>query len=528
MKVCPVCGKEYSDTSTLCSVDAAVLQRDQDPLIGKTLAEKYLIEELIKHGGMGAVYRGKHVLMDKTVAVKVLRPSLALDNDVVARFSREAKAASRISHPHAVNVTDFGEDENGVVFLVMEYLDGQTLKEVVKAEGPLELARATEIIRQVAGALDAAHEQGVIHRDLKSDNIMLSQTNGGDWAKVLDFGIAKIQQANGAPDPDITAANLVIGTPQYMSPEQCAQSGPLDARSDIYSFGIILYEMLAGRVPFSGESPTIIMMKQVQDPPPPIREARPGLPESVAKVVERALAKQPAERFQSAGEFSAALSEAANASVQSAVIAAPETTPIAPVALADDDEVTLVRPRAADEVTVVRPPRLEPRYQEPVVEASPLPSVNPWRIMIPAAIVLVAVFGVVFLLTRGNGQTGGSANLNFNANQSVLAPDPNSQPVQPAGTPSGESERNIQAASLTPTPTPRPANTNNAEPASVVGEFGANDNSAPRNRNANVRSAPTPKPTSPDEEPPPPPRTTPTPAARPPRPRASPSPSEEP
>jgi len=136
MKVCPVCGKEYSDTSRLCPIDAAVLRQDEDPLIGKTLAGKYLVENLIKHGGMGAVYRGKHVLMEKTVAIKVLRPSLAVDNEVVARFSREAKAASRISHPHAVSVTDFGEDENGVVFLVMEYLDGRTLKEIVRSEGP--------------------------------------------------------------------------------------------------------------------------------------------------------------------------------------------------------------------------------------------------------------------------------------------------------------------------------------------------------------------------------------------------------
>src|SRR5216110_2062727 len=159
MKVCPVCGKEYADTTTLCSVDAAVLRSVDDPLLGQTLAEKYLIEKLVKRGGMGAVYRGKHVLMDKTVAIKVLRPSLAVDDDIVARFSREAKAASRISHPHAVNVTDFGEAENGVVFLVMEYLDGLTLKDVVKSEGPLAIPRVAEIARQVAGALDAAHEQ---------------------------------------------------------------------------------------------------------------------------------------------------------------------------------------------------------------------------------------------------------------------------------------------------------------------------------------------------------------------------------
>src|SRR5256884_8964054 len=175
MKVCPVCQREYPNTMTLCSADAAVLKSAGDPLLGQTLAGKYLIEKLLKRGGMGAVYQGKHVLMDKTVAIKVLRPSLAVDDAVVARFSREAKAASRISHPHAVNVTDFGESENGIVFLVMEYLEGRTLKEIIRSAGPMPLERVVEIVRQVAGALDAAHEQGVVHRDLKSDNIMLSQ-----------------------------------------------------------------------------------------------------------------------------------------------------------------------------------------------------------------------------------------------------------------------------------------------------------------------------------------------------------------
>src|SRR6185295_3597376 len=303
MKNCPVCGKEYSDTTTLCPVDAAVLERTDDPLLGQSLASKYLVEKLIKRGGMGSVYLGKHMLMDKTVAIKVLRPSLALDDDVVRRFSREAKAASRISHPHAVSVTDFGESENGVVFLVMEYLDGHTLKDVIKSEGPMQLDRVCEIVRQVSGALDAAHEQGVVHRDLKSDNIMLSKATGGEWAKVLDFGIAKIQQTD-TIDDDITAANLVIGTPQYMSPEQCSHSGPIDPRSDIYSLGIIVYEMLAGQVPFTGESPTVIMMKQVQDPPPLLRDERPDLPAGVSSAVARALSKQPADRQQTAGELS--------------------------------------------------------------------------------------------------------------------------------------------------------------------------------------------------------------------------------
>ena len=502
MKVCPVCDREFSDTQSLCPVDAAALKAADDSLAGQTLAGKYSIEELIKSGGMGSVYRGKHVLMDKTVAVKVLRPSLASDDAVVARFSREAKAASRISHPHAVSVTDFGEAENGVVFLVMEYLDGRTLKDIIRHEGELPLARAVEIVRQVAGALDAAHQQGVIHRDLKSDNIMLSETNGGDWAKVLDFGIAKIQELEGTRDHDITAPNLVIGTPQYMSPEQCAQTGPIDARSDVYSLGIILFEMLSGRVPFTGESPTVIMMKQVQDPPPSILEARPDLPAAIRGVVERALAKRPADRFQTAGELSEALSTiASEAPAAAALPATPETVPNEPVKIEDDaDEVTVARAREV--VPPVRARREIPLPPPPVQGAE---TFSPSRILIPAAIVLVVVFGIVFLLTRGSVPTPPANQLNANTG---LAADPNSQPVQATGTPSGDSERNIQPVTAaspgsSPNATPNPQGTQ--VPSTVKGDFGANANQ----NTSQPRETPAPKTSPPDDAPPPPPKPSP-------------------
>src|SRR6476620_3522848 len=164
MKSCPKCGAEYPDTTTLCPSDGIALEKTEDALLGQTLAGKYRIDARLSEGGMGTVYRGTHVLMDKTVAVKVLRPSLAADEKIVARFSREARAASRISHPNALSVTDFGEDENGIVFLVMEYLNGKTLKEIIREEGPMPLARVVDITRQVGDALNAAHEKGVVHR----------------------------------------------------------------------------------------------------------------------------------------------------------------------------------------------------------------------------------------------------------------------------------------------------------------------------------------------------------------------------
>src|SRR6266850_910404 len=466
MKVCPVCAKEYSDTQSLCPVDAAALQAANDSLVGQTLAGKYLIEEIIKSGGMGSVYRGKHVLMDKTVAVKVLRPSLAVDNVVVARFSREAKAASRISHPHAVSVTDFGESENGIVFLVMEYLDGRTLKDIIRSEGPMALDRAVEIVRQVSGALDAAHQQGVIHRDLKSDNIMLSQTNGGDWAKVLDFGIAKIQQPEGVRDHDITAANLVVGTPQYMSPEQCSQTQPLDARSDIYSLGVIIYEMLAGRVPFTGESPTMIMMQHVQDTPPSVLATRPDLPMPVDGMITRALAKDPADRFQTAGELFAALAAAAGEEVGAAPRSMETVTSVPVTPVADEpDEETVVRPRQTPQYAP--PPAAAPEAAE---------SFSPWRVIVPSAIVLVVVFGVVFLLTRSAGQPQPKAT----PGQSDLVADPNSQPVQAASPADGASEHSIQPLSAgSPTVGNPNANVNpgSQSPPDLLGNFGANSNS---------------------------------------------------
>lgn len=500
MKVCPVCERKFPDKMTLCSADASVLKRLDDPLLGQTLAGKYKIEKLIKMGGMGSVYRGRHVLMDKTVAIKVLRPSLAGDDAVVARFSREAKAASKISHPHAVSVTDFGEAENGVVFLIMEYLNGRTLKEAITSEGPLPLGRAVEIVRQVAGALDAAHGQGVIHRDLKSENIMLVSHNGDEWAKVLDFGIAKILQPVGAAaDAEITQANLVVGTPQYMSPEQCSQSGALDARSDVYSLGIIVHEMLTGKLPFTGESATVVMMKQVQDTPPSVLESQSQLPAAVDRVIKRALAKQPIDRFQSAGELSAAFAdaasaEAAEAPVLAGVAATAANTPLSmPAAVADDmDEETVVRPRT--EVAAVSSADLPHVYREaPAVTADRF---NPWRIIVPAAIALVVVFAAVFLLTQGTSPT--------DPNQLPLNADPNSTPVQPTGTPTGLSESDVRPIAVT-TPTPavtQPVASPTRVPAVVTGDFGnENTNSGRGNRNSNQPARPTPQ----DEPPPPPP-----------------------
>src|SRR6266404_5359466 len=477
MKTCPKCGIEYPDTITLCPADGIALETTGDSLLGQILAAKYRIDERLSEGGMGTVYRGTHVLMDKTVAIKVLRPSLAADEKIVARFSREARAASRISHPNALSVTDFGEDENGIVFLVMEFLSGKTLKEVIREEGPMPLSRVTGIMLQIGGALEAAHAQGVVHRDLKSDNIMLISTPAGDYAKVLDFGIAKIKEPEGEFDPGLTAPNLVIGTPQYMSPEQCSQAADIDARSDIYSFGVILYEMLVGHVPYTGESPTAIMMKHLQDPAPSVLDERDDLPPAIGQIVSRAMAKRPEERYQRIEELIEDLTIAGGmqGNTHSSVVAPETSRIIAPPASyvtsgidADADEVTVVRPRV-QQVSVPRAPVTAPRA--PVTVASQPPAganFSPLKILIPAAAALLVVFAVIYAFTRNSGPGNPT---NGNQPQSTLAADPNGQPVTPAQSPTGKSEEGIPSGGA-------------IKPA-------ANENTN-KNQNANVQVSPTP------------------------------------
>jgi serine/threonine-protein kinase len=452
MKNCPKCGKEYADSTTLCPADGEVLKKAGDDLIGQTLIGKYRIEERLDEGGMGTVYRATHVLMEKTVAIKVLHPSLAADDKIVARFTREAKAASRISHPHALTVTDFGESENGIVFLVMEYLRGRTLKDVVRQEGPMPLPRVVEIIRQVCGALEAAHSEGVVHRDLKSDNIMLEETSGGDWTKVLDFGIAKIQEPDGAIDPGLTAPNLIIGTPQYMSPEQCSQASEIDARSDIYSLGVILYELLSGHVPFTGDSPTAIMMKHLQEQPPSVLAERSDIPAAVGGIIARTLSKRPEDRFQSAGELSDAFALAATSDSLETVAVAGMDTSEQHDPLRDTNRIVVPTgsneaPRRTanddyDEATVVRTPTPAELEMPSILNAPPAPppaaSFNPWRIGIPALAVLLVVFAVVYALQqRSSGQSSAEEQ------GAPLTVDPNGQPVQSASPATGEGERNV-------------------------------------------------------------------------------------
>src|SRR5258705_1086737 len=413
----------------------------------------------------------------------------------------------------------------------MEFLSGNPLKEVIRDEGPMPLSRVTGIMLQIGGALEAAHAQGVVHRDLKSDNIMLISTAAGDYAKVLDFGIAKIKEPEGEFDPGLTAPNLVIGTPQYMSPEQCSQAADIDARSDIYSFGVILYEMLVGHVPFTGESPTAIMMKHLQDPAPSVLDERDDLPPAIRRIDSRGMSKRPAERYQRIEELIEDLTIAGGmqGNTHSSVVAPETSRIIAPPASyvtsgidADADEVTVVRPRV-QQVSVPRAPVTAPRA--PVTVASQPPAganFSPLKILIPAAAALLVVFAVIYAFTRNSGPGNPT---NANQPQSTLAADPNGQPVTPAQSPTGKSEEGIPSGGAIKPAANGNTNTNPNANAQVSPTPLVDINEPPppsanvnENANSNRKAPPVPSPSRmvlPEDAPPPSPSGTKPPATNP-------------
>lgn len=310
---CPICGRQYSASVNVCPEDNSPLQADStvaaslpvDPLIGLTLDDKYRIETRIGIGGMGTVYRARHLLIDRVVAVKVLSPRFVEDDAAQMRFRREAKASGRLQHPNAVAVTDFGQSPDGYVYIVMEFLEGRTLREILAKEAPLDTARAVALMLQAAAAVGAAHESGVIHRDLKPANIFIVQNAElPSVVKVLDFGIAKLaaEHLDEEESHTLTQVGAMIGTPRYMSPEQC-DGAELTPAADVYSLGVILYEMLTGVVPFSGSTPLAIAMKQTSELPRPPREIVSTIPTELEAVVLHTLEKNPESRPANATEF---------------------------------------------------------------------------------------------------------------------------------------------------------------------------------------------------------------------------------
>ena len=309
-KVCPRCGTEYTGDMDFCPKDGSTLRvRDSGKgLVGSIVAGRYRILQKMGRGGMGEVYLAEHVKMGRKSAIKLIHPSLLKDVDVVRRFGREASNASRIMHPNVATIYDFGEDE-GLVYIAMEFVDGQSLDRVIKSGGAMSEDRAKDITCQVAEALQAAHDEGVVHRDLKPDNIMIAQgRKGRDVVKVVDFGIAKAIEAD--PEQEVTQTGLVVGTPRYMSPEQLA-GDPVDARSDLYSLGSILFEMLTGAPAFTGPTGEVLLRRRTAGEAPHPRQLRPSLSKALDAIVVKAMDAVPANRFGSATDFRDAVVAAA-------------------------------------------------------------------------------------------------------------------------------------------------------------------------------------------------------------------------
>jgi len=318
MLLCPRCAAPCEQGHRFCFSCGGELgpaeRTEDDPLIGRTLPGGYRVTHLVGVGGMGRVYCAEQVTLARTVAVKVMHPSVGEEEQTAARFLNEARAASRLSHPNSVAIYDFGRTDDKRPYIVMEYLRGRDLARVIADDGPLPFARLAGLLHQTLAALEEAHALGIVHRDLKPDNLVLEPLKSGrDFVKVVDFGLAKILEDNekAAGARALTRPGLVCGTPDYMSPEQ-AKGATLDGRSDLYSLGIVLYELLAGRVPFEAESATSTLLKHLTEAPVDPREVAPdrAIPAAFAEVALRAIAKAPGDRYQTAHEFSDALKQA--------------------------------------------------------------------------------------------------------------------------------------------------------------------------------------------------------------------------
>ncbi len=365
-------------------------------LVGTTVGGRYKLVRVIGEGGMSAVYEAEHVHMHKPVAVKVLSPEMSKSAEAVERFHREAMAASRIDHPNVAAATDFGELEDKSFFLVLELIEGKTLREAVAA-GRLSVRRALQIGRQIASALARAHSVGIVHRDLKPENVMLTTRAGDDdFVKVLDFGIAKIppselpENKDGAEAAPLTQLGMVYGTPEYMSPEQ-AMGKPIDARADLYALGVIIFEMLAGVRPWDDPNKAVLLGKHVSQPVPPIADLSPDarVPADVEAIVRKLMAKAPEERY--------ARAEDALAAIDAILAKPPEPVSLPPQLKTLPMPAAKAKPRAKPKIG----PLLDALEAKLPLARIPLklpPRQKLYAVLGAAAFALLALVGVIVLV----------------------------------------------------------------------------------------------------------------------------------
>jgi len=363
-----------------------------DPHLGMEVADQFRIVQRIGSGGMGAVYKAEQPDMNRHVAIKILHSRYLARADLVSRFRREARAMSQLSHPNTARVFMFGQLDDGSCYFVMEYLRGRNLAQAVRREGPFEAGRAMNVMIQVCGALEEAHQLGIIHRDLKPENIFLT-TQGGiaDFPKVLDFGLAKVGERQMRPGSLIlTQEGMVFGTPEFMSPEQ-ARGQRLDPRSDIYSLGVILYELLTGKLPFDAKQAMEYVQLHIRTPPIPLGERVPGtrFPDGLEEILAATLAKQPDERFQSAAALGKALRAAGRGAMVSTLL--PFPSPVSgvpgrtsPGAMAPLPVSSAPRSRPAPDAETSSGPDAAERPPAAPDERSPLASSDPPSSRAPA------------------------------------------------------------------------------------------------------------------------------------------------
>ncbi len=309
-KCCPKCFRKYPSTAEKCEADGVTLvSHVEKDLTGQVLDERYTIIERVGRGGMGVVYKAEQHLIKRVVALKVLRREIIQDENAVKRFLAEARAIASLSSPHTVTLYDFGVTTDGLLYYTMELLAGTPLSRLIRSNGPLELGRAVNLILQACDSIEEAHDHGILHRDVKPDNLFVTERRGQEDLKVLDFGIAKFV---GEGAESVTATGMMLGSPPYLSPEQ-AKGNPVVPASDLYSLGVVLYEMLAGLPPFQNDTPMKTIWAHVQEPMPPLSRRNPKvqIPRTMEAFLRRALEKDPERRFKTVVAFREALKQAA-------------------------------------------------------------------------------------------------------------------------------------------------------------------------------------------------------------------------
>ena len=317
MKYCTVCKAKYEDSVSFCATDGEVLEDDPSSFVGTVLDGQYQIESLLGKGGMGAVYLARHILLGDRVAIKILPPEVRNNAEWLRRFRREGQAARRFRHANAVTVYDLRTASDGTIYMVMEYVEGHTLDAELKKRGQFTAGEAFEILEPVMSVLNTAHAMGVVHRDLKPENIMIgkAQTNGEAPIKLLDLGIAKMREIAGVESSgttELTMAGQVLGTPYYMSPEQWGElsrdgNPEIDGRTDIYSLGLVAYQMISGQRPYSAGTLHELRREHIAVTPPPLCEKIPDVPRAFSEAIDRAIAKDRSDRQATAGELAAQL-----------------------------------------------------------------------------------------------------------------------------------------------------------------------------------------------------------------------------